>query len=260
MTDKADTLFTSAFDAQDADLDAAWHLDGPGKLWIDNNRYLNLQETGSDGITLWLKQDFPADVRLTFSLSFSNNRGIGVFFVAAQGLEGEDILTDQPERTGQYAEYVKGNIRCYGFSLHRFFPDGAHNAGSNLRKNPGFHLMNHVEPDPIMDAEHAYKITIAKTATRLRLSVDDALIHDWTDEGKHGPPLQAGKIGFRLRADASCIMRLRSVRASARDSPLAAPGAGRDHLPPPPSTFRKAEAKQDVGPLADPAAKGPTAC
>lgn len=46
---------------------------------------------------MWARQDLPSDMRLQFDLSFINNRGIGVFFVGARGIEGEDILNDLPK-------------------------------------------------------------------------------------------------------------------------------------------------------------------
>jgi hypothetical protein len=186
-----------------------WHFEGHGKANIENGR-LALQDTGK-GVVLWARQDFPSDVRLQFDLSFSNNRCIGVFFVAARGIEGQDILKDLPERTGKYGQYTKGKINCYGFSLHRFYPDGRHNPGTNLRKNSGSHLANHVKPDPVMKANEIYQVRIEKVGGHLRLWVDGNLIHDWEDDGTKGDILNGGKIGFRVRGDPSCIMLMDNI-------------------------------------------------
>lgn len=150
-------------------------------------------------------------MRLEFDLSFSNSRGIGVFFIAARGLEGEDILKDLPKRNGKYNQYTKGKINSYGFSLYRFFPDGKHNPGTNLRKNSGFHRVNHIRPDPVMKANQTYRIRIEKVGDHLRLWVDGNLIHDWEDDGTHGATLKGGKIGFRIRGHRSCIMYLDNI-------------------------------------------------
>lgn len=206
-------LLQADFSEAEFDVASTWHLEGRGDARIDTGR-LALQDTGV-GIVLWAQQDFPSDVRLQFDLSFSNNRGIGVFFIGAQGLEGEDILTEQPQRDGSYDPYIKGNIHSYGFSLHRFFPDGRHNPGSNIRKNSGFGIVNHVEPDPIMQAGQIHRIQIEKTGGHLRLWVDDKLIHEWQDDGTLGPILQVGKIGFRIRGDRSCVMYLDNIVVSA---------------------------------------------
>ena len=193
-----------------SDLTRTWHGEGLGRIALENGR-LALQEDNGDGIVLWLRQDVPADMQLQFDLSFSNNRGIGVFFIAAKGTNGKDILTDHPVRDGKYNLYTKGIINSYGISLHRYFPDGRNNPGSNIRKNSGFHLANHAESDPVLDANQTYRIKIEKIAGRLRLWVDGNLVHDWIDDGTHGTALADGKIGFRLRGHQSCIMYLDNI-------------------------------------------------
>ncbi len=208
-TKKDSAMLQADFAESELDLTHTWHLEGDGKAQIDDGK-LALQDAGA-GVVLWARQDFPSDVRLQCDLLFSNDRGIGVFFVAARGVAGEDILKDLPERTGKYEQYTGGKINCYGFSLHRFFPDGRHNAGTNIRKNSGFHLVNHVEPDPVMKANQTYGVRIEKVGGHLRLWCDGNLVHDWKDEGTHGPPLEGGKIGFRIRGDPSCIMYVDNI-------------------------------------------------
>lgn len=202
-------MFQESFGGTAFDLTRIWHLEGEGTAQIDHGR-LALQDTGA-GLVLWIRQDFPPDVRMQLDLSFSNNRGIGVFFVAARGSKGEDILIDQPKRNGSYNEYTGGIINCYGFSLHRFFPNGMHNPGSNIRKNSGFHQVNHVEKDPAQKANQTYRVQIEKVGGRLRLWVDANLIHDWKDDGARGPVLKGGKIGFRIRGHRSCTMYLDNI-------------------------------------------------
>ncbi len=203
-------LFATDFSGTD-DLASTWHWEGRGRIGLDHGR-LALQEENGDGLVLWLRQDVPEDMRLQFDLSFSNNRGIGVFFVAAKGTNGEDILTGG--RDGKYNLYTKGRINCYGISLHRYFPDGRHNPGSNIRKNSGFHRGSHAEPDPVPEANRTYRIKMEKRGNRLRLWVDGNLVHDWIDDGTHGKPLADGKIGFRIRGDRSCIMYLDNIVVS----------------------------------------------
>lgn len=206
-------LFHADFD-ESGNLTRAWHWEGKGRIALENGK-LALQEDNGDGLVLWLRQDVSANMQLQFDLSFSNNRGIGVFFIAAKGTNGEDILADQPGRDGKYNLYTKGRINCYGISLHRYFPDGRKNAGSNIRKNSGFHLVNHAETDPVPEAKRTYRIKIEKRGNRLRLWVDGSLVHDWIDDGAHGEALTDGKIGFRIRGHQSCIMYLDNIIVSA---------------------------------------------
>ena len=205
----ASESFRAEFSSGQLDLSETWHLEGEGRAWVDNGRLAVRDE--ADGVVLWIKRNFPDGVRLRFDLAFSNNRGLGVFFIAAKGTQGEDVLSGLPERTGKYGEYTKGQINCYGFSLHRFFPDGRHNPGINLRKNRGFHIVSHAEPDPMKDSDKSHSVVIEKQGNRIQMRVDGDLVHDWEDEGEHGKALTDGKIGFRLRGDPTCRMYLDNI-------------------------------------------------
>jgi hypothetical protein len=208
-------LFASKFTTGPLDLETTWFLEGKGTAEIRRGQLALREAPESKGLVLWLRRDIPDDVALEFDVSFSNNRGIGVFFLAARGLNGEDILTDQPPRTGAYGEYTRGQINCYGASVHRFFPDGRQNDGCNLRRNAGFHIVHHSENDPITDAGTVHHVAIRKTGARIRMWVDDQILHDWTDDGTHGVPLGSGKIGFRIRGDVSCTMVLDNLTVRA---------------------------------------------
>jgi hypothetical protein len=56
-----------------------------------------------------------------------------------------------------------------------------------------------------------YHVAIRKTGARIQMWVDGQLLHDWTDDGTHGPALRGGKIGFRVRGDTSCTMMLDNI-------------------------------------------------
>ena len=207
-------LFEDNFSGNALDLEQTWKLEGAGEARLERGSLALQEDSESQGVVLWARRDFPSDLCVEFDLSFSNNRGIGVFFLAAIGTEGEDILKDQPERTGAYPEYTSGDIHCYSFSVHRYFPDGRHNEGTNIRRNSGFHLVNHVEPDPVLEAERTYRMKAVKQGPRLRVWVDGQPVHDWTDSGEHGEALNGGKVGFRLRGDHSCVMYLKNLQIS----------------------------------------------
>lgn len=206
-----DLLFETTFDEDQLDLDSTWHLEGTGQTAIHDGTLTLREDPEGVGVVLWLRKDWPNDFHLAFDLSFSNNQGIGVFFFAATGADGSDALTGTQPRTGNYDEYIHGDLHCYGMSLHRYWPDGRNNPGANLRRHPGFHLLSQAMPDPALEAERTYRIEIVKTGPRIRIFVDHKKIHDVVDDGALGPPLQSGKIGFRLRGHHSCIMRLDNI-------------------------------------------------
>lgn len=204
-------LFAPALSGDALDLEGTWHVEGNGEVRLEGG---DIAITANPAVVLWIRQDFPESMQLRFDLWFSSNRGIGVFFVAARGTEGEDIIDDQPPRTGDYGEYTMGRINCVGFSLHRFFPDGRHNPGANIRKNPGFNLVSQAKPDPIQQERTPCRVVIRKEGARFRLWVNDVLQHDWTDDGSLGPVAGSGKIGFRLAADPTCEMRVSNVEVT----------------------------------------------
>ena len=207
-------LFETDFNHSDGVLARAWHLEGTGEAKVREGA-LSLQEDPDGvGVVLWTRQDWPADLRLSFDLSFSNNRGIGVIFLAAKSSDGSDALQNSVERTGAYDEYTRGDLDSYSLSLHRYWPDGRNNPGSNLRRNRGFHLLNQALPDPCLEAGQVYRVEIRKEGPVLTVWVDGTQTHHAVDDGKHGTPLGRGKIGFRLRGDASCVMRIDNIQLS----------------------------------------------
>lgn len=200
--------FEQQFDDGTLNMDEFWRLEGTGAATIENGRLVLQEDPDGVGVVLWTQSDWPENVELSFDLSFSNKRGIGVFFFAAQGAQGEDLFDTPTTRTGVYDEYIHGELNAYSFSLHRFFPDGKHNPGANLRRNPGFNLLNAASPDPVTEADRDYHIRLRKVGGSIQLEVDGATIHDYVDED----PLGAGKIGFRLRGHHSCRMAIDNVR------------------------------------------------
>ena len=205
-------LLEEAFAQDGSALPGGWVLEGTGEAWVADGELRVREKPDGVGAVLWLEKDWPADMRLRFEISFSNNRGIGVIFFAAQAAGGGDALQDAPERTGAYDEYIRGELDSYSLSLHRYWPDGRNNPGSNLRRNSGFHLLSQALPDPCLEAGRTYTVEITKAGSHLQVKVDGATVHTAVDDGANGRPHGAGKIGFRIRGDASCVMTLDAVR------------------------------------------------
>jgi len=175
-----------------------WHFEGNGKAVIEQGRLLMAENPGSQGILLWTRRDFEGDFQVEYDVEILNNFGISLIFICAQGINGEDILTELPPRTGAFEEYTQGQIRSYHLSYHRYFPDGRHNPGVNIRKNPGGHIVSHAEPDPCLNPGR-YHITLRKVGANIRFWVNGKLIHNYTDKEEFGPVLTRGKIGLRNR-------------------------------------------------------------
>ena len=207
-------LFEEDFEDDEAGLDAHWHLEGTGTAIIDQG-VLQLQESPDGvGLVLWHRASFPDSLRLSFDVRFSANSGIGVFFFAANHTDGSDVLVTSDQRTGAYDEYIRGDIDTYSLSLHRYWPDGRINPGSNLRRNSGFHLLDQALPDPALASGVFHQVEITKAGPTLAVRVNGVETHTAIDDGTHGQPLRSGKIGFRLRGDPSCIMSIDNVVVS----------------------------------------------
>ena len=217
-------LLVADFEQPSARLPQGWILEGSGVARIADGA-LQLRETPDGvGAVLWTEADWPQNIRLSFEVSFSNNQGIGVVFIAAKAADGGDALRDTPKRTGAYDEYIRGKLHSYSLSLHRYWPDGRNNPGSNLRRNSGFHLLSQALPDPCLEANRRYHVEITKKGAHLIVKVDGKTIHEVEDDGAHGPAHGSGKIGFRIRGDASCIMSLHAIRLWQLDIGPMAPG------------------------------------
>jgi hypothetical protein len=196
--------YRTNFDNQALDMDDIWRLEGTGTATIEDGHLVLQEDSGGVGVVLWTQADWPADVEFSFDLSFGNNRGIGVFFFAARGTQGEDLFDTPTPRTGEYEEYIRGEIDAYSLSMHRYFPDGKNNPGSNLRRNAGFNLLQTATPDPVLEANRDYHVVVRKEGGAIRVEVDGEVTHDYVDED----PLGSGKIGFRLRGNQSCRMSI----------------------------------------------------
>lgn len=190
--------------------EAEWVVEGTGSLEVRNDALVLREDVDGRGMVVWLTRDFSNDFSVQFDVSFSNNRCIGVYFFAATGPGGTDLLDPSLVRTGDYEEYLRGHVHTYSLSLHRYWPDGRRNPGSNIRRNPGAHIIA-TAPDPAIDAARAYHVRIDKRGERIRTYVDGSALHDVVDDGSHGPVWRAGKLGFRLRGDASCSMTVSNV-------------------------------------------------
>ncbi len=188
----------------------AWIVEGTGTVEADGGALVLREDADGRGMVVWLKRPVSETFDWVFDVSFSNNRCIGVFFFAATGPDGMDVLHPSLSRTGDYEEYLRGHVNTYSVSLHRYWPDGRRNPGSNIRRNPGAHIIASA-PDPAIEAGVTYRVNVSKRGAHIRTEVDGVSLHDVTDDGSFGPIWQGGKVGFRLRGDASCSMAVSNV-------------------------------------------------
>ncbi len=202
-------IFADTFDFQS--LDVNWIKEGTGSAVVGNGRLRMREDSSGVGMVLWTKADIPDSVVTTFDIEFSENTCIGVFFFSGSNVDGSQFEQASQSRVGEYDEYIRGDLNNYSLSLHRYWPDGRNNPGSNLRRNPGFHLLARADPDPVLAADSVYLVKVEKAQGEIRVFVNDSLTHQATDSAELGPPLGAGRFGIRLRGSENCSMYVDNV-------------------------------------------------
>ncbi|MBS3762458.1 MAG: DUF1961 family protein, partial [Planctomycetes bacterium] len=177
-----------------------WRMEGPGKTSFKDG-WMHMQSPGEKmHHVFWCPKRFPESFIAQWQAqNLETDAGLCIVFFAAAGLDGQSILSEKlPDRNGNFKQYTRGAIRCYHTS---YYANAAHNPDreqTNLRKNPGFHLVGKGPEGIPTESKKIHTITLAKDENHIRLWVDDKKVIDWTDTGKKGgKPHGDGFIGLR---------------------------------------------------------------
>ena len=177
-----------------------WVMEGPGQVTFEDG-WMHMHSPDEEmHHVFWCPQRFPASfVARWQAQNMETDAGLCIVFFAAAGLEGQSIFSDDlPERDGTFRQYTKGSLRCYHTS---YYANAAHNPDrrqTNLRKNPGFHLVQKGREGIPTESSRIHTITLAKQEDHIRLWVDDRKVIDWVDTGEAGGgPHGDGFIGLR---------------------------------------------------------------
>ncbi len=144
-----------------------------GKLHVESRHPHKKNPKGN----LWWRKRFQSPYLIEFDYRSLSRNGLTMVFWNASGIDGRDLFSWQ--RSGNYIEYISGNIRAYHFSFHRFG-----SGVSNIRKAPGFHLLASAKDPVAPNDDRLHRFTIAVTGARQRIFVDGRLIHDIVDDRK----------------------------------------------------------------------------
>ena len=185
---------------ESADRVSDWVMEGPGEVSFKDG-WMHMQSPDEEmHHVFWCPKRFPTSFIAQWDAQhMETDAGLCIVFFAAAGLNNQSIFSDDlPERNGNFQQYTRGRIRSYHTS---YYANAAHNPDrqqTNLRKNPGFHLVQEGEEGIPTNSEDIHTITLAKEGSHIRLWVDDRKVIDWTDEGKvGGSPHGDGYIGLR---------------------------------------------------------------
>ena len=218
LTPRGELLFTDDFSSS---LDE-WHHEGGGNvaaIRTDDGPAMLLDCTGSQqggvGTHAFCTRDFPDGIAVEYDLFVEKSNGLVITFVAMQGLNSEDMLTELPAREGLFKDYTGEDapMRSYHVSVSRYDDKGVHTGVSNWRRNPGLHLAGQ-GPDLCEEIGRKYAIRIVKDGKHLQLGVNGQLAHEFTDPDELPDSIPgAGKIGFRA-IGSEVIARVSTFRVS----------------------------------------------
>ena len=177
-----------------------WRMEGPGEIAFRDG-WMRMRAPGEAGHhVFWCPERFPESFIAQWEAqNLETDAGLCIVFFAAAGLDGQSVFADSlPKRNGTFKQYIKGSIGCYHISYYANTPKVPDRQQTNMRKNPGFHLV-HEGPEGIPTTSRSiHSITLAREGARIRLWIDDRKVVDWTDDGKTGgKPHGGGFLGLR---------------------------------------------------------------
>lgn len=182
-------------------------LEGHGIYEIGGGRLVLDDSVAQSGLTLWLKREFRAPLRIRYEAEvlepeLANNANL---FFMARTLQDEAVWTER--RSGAYPEY---HDRCRMYILTMTGDMAGHQAltgWTRLRKNPGFELLSEDETVKT-EVGKRYRIEIRTDGQRIECRMDDRVIHHVPDPASYA----AGAIGFRTWKTRLCIRHFRVER------------------------------------------------
>lgn len=161
-------------------------------------------------LVFWCNKQFPADFILRFGVEPENTSyGLNIAFFSAGPIGGQYdnniFALELPLREGIYANYTRGAIQTYSISYFRVNPDGTCTKNpqgqceANLRKNPGFHLVQEGIDLVGHQKNQVFHVEISQIHGNITVSVNGKIEASWTDPGvgPMGPVLGPGYIGLR---------------------------------------------------------------
>lgn len=177
-----------------------WKMEGPGRMQFDDG-WMTMDSPGGAGhIVNWCPVVFPDSFVAEWDVQhLEKGLGLCIVFIAAEGLNGEDIFAPSlPKRTGVFEQYVNGAIRNYHVSYYANPDDAPDRQSANVRKNPGSHLVLEGDEGIPTASMAIHHMRLVKDHGHIMMFDDGRKFVDWTDDGQAlGPIYGEGKIGLR---------------------------------------------------------------
>lgn len=167
---------------------------GEGPIYRDIRDGKLLQASSEFHAVHWCPFKTEPNFYIEYDFGPADPESLYILFFAANGLDGRDLFDPSlAERTGNFADYIRGDIRAYHVSYLR-----RATGICNLRKDPGMALLA-VGYDKIpSDPDRVYKIQLLKVGPVIEFAIDGDLVFRAEDEQVDNQPVwRGGYFGFR---------------------------------------------------------------
>lgn len=176
-----------------------WVMEGPGKVIFKEGWMHMYSPDEKMHHVFWSPFKHPQSFIAQWEAqNIETDAGLVISIFSAIGQNAKSIFDESlNDRDGTFSQYINGDIKTYHTS---YYANAAHNPDrkqTNLRKNPGFVLVQEGSEGVPTKSTKIHLITIAKIDDRITVYVDNKKVIDWQDKGENGNVLGAGFIGFR---------------------------------------------------------------
>jgi hypothetical protein len=163
-----------------------WRMEGPGEVWFEDGWMHMKSPDMEDHHVFWSPNRFPESFIAQWQAqNLNTDGGLCIVFFSAAGLEGQSVFSeDLSPRNGSFRQYHSGDIRCYHISYYANTPMDPDRGQANLRKNPGFYLVQEGEEGIPTESEAIHTVTLVKKGAHIRMWIDEHKIIDWIDTGE----------------------------------------------------------------------------
>ena len=163
-----------------------WIMEGPGKVWFEDGWMHMKSPEMENHHVFWSPKRYPESFIAQWQAQNLNTKaGLCIVFFSAAGLDGQSVFSDDLSiRDGSFSQYHSGDLRNYHISYYANTPRVPDRGRANLRKNPGFHLVQDGDEGIPTESDAIYTVTLVRNGAHIRMWIDDRKILDWFDKGE----------------------------------------------------------------------------
>ena len=177
-----------------------WRMEGPGEVWFEDGWMHMKSPEMQNHHVFWSPYRYPESCIAQWQAqNLNTDAGLCIVFFSAAGVHGQSVFSeDLSRRNGSFRQYHSGDIRCYHISYYANTPMDPARGQANLRKNPGFYIVQEGEEGIPTESEAIHTVTLVKKGAHIRMWIDERKIIDWIDTGVvAGEPHGDGYIALR---------------------------------------------------------------